>query len=146
MRRWDPEASASRPQGERPHRVSAAQPHSGVEVAARLVLCVVPVVDELAVYVDLLRSRIDTEWIATPDDEICELASVSKGSFYHLFNSKEELGLAVLEAFQARSERLMNGGPAPHVADPVDRASPWGHWAIDFLGTPSSLRGVFGRA
>jgi TetR/AcrR family transcriptional repressor of nem operon len=59
---------------------------------------------------------------ATTVDEVCDLASVSKGSFYHLFNSKEELGLAVLEAFQARSERLINEGPQAHVADPVDRA------------------------
>ena len=59
---------------------------------------------------------------ATTVDEICELASVSKGSFYHLFDSKEELGLAVLDAFQARSKRLINDGPQAHVVDPVDRA------------------------
>ncbi len=59
---------------------------------------------------------------ATTVDEICELASVSKGSFYHLFDSKEELGLAVLEAFQVRNQRLINAGPQAHIADPVDRA------------------------
>ncbi len=59
---------------------------------------------------------------ATTVDEICELSSVSKGSFYHLFDSKEELGLAVLEAFQVRNQRLINAGPQAHVADPVDRA------------------------
>jgi TetR/AcrR family transcriptional repressor of nem operon len=59
---------------------------------------------------------------ATTVDEICELAGVSKGSFYYLFGSKEELGLAVLDAFQARSERLINEGPQVTVADPVDRA------------------------
>jgi len=59
---------------------------------------------------------------ATTVDEICELASVSKGSFYHMFDSKEELGLAVLEAFQARNQRLITAGPQAHVADPEDRA------------------------
>ena len=59
---------------------------------------------------------------ATTVDEICERAGVSKGSFYHLFDSKEELGLAVLDAFQARNQRLINAGPQAHMADPVDRA------------------------
>ena len=59
---------------------------------------------------------------ATTVDEICELASVSKGSFYHLFDSKEELGLAVLEAFQARNQQLISEGPQADVSDPVDRA------------------------
>ena len=59
---------------------------------------------------------------ATTVDEICELAHVSKGSFYHAFATKEELGLAVLEAFRARNARLIAQGPQAHVADPVDRA------------------------
>ena len=59
---------------------------------------------------------------ATKVDEICELAGVSKGSFYHAFDSKEDLGLAVLEAFGERNARLIAGGPQAHVADPVDRA------------------------
>ena len=34
---------------------------------------------------------------ATTVDEICESAKVSKGSFYHSFSSKEELGIRLLE-------------------------------------------------
>ncbi len=59
---------------------------------------------------------------ATTVDEICELAAVSKGSFYHAFETKEELGLAVLDAFQGRNAQLISDGPQARVADPVDRA------------------------
>ncbi len=59
---------------------------------------------------------------ATTVDEICEMAGVSKGSFYHFFHSKEDMGLAVLEAFQARNDRLIADGPQAGVADPVERA------------------------
>lgn len=58
---------------------------------------------------------------ATTVDEICEAAGVSKGSFYHFFKSKEELGLAVLEAFYKRTmERLMEA-EFTKVTDPLAR-------------------------
>jgi len=47
---------------------------------------------------------------ATSVDDICSAAHVSKGSFYHSFASKEELGLAVLNAYyQHGLSRLRNG-------------------------------------
>ena len=36
-------------------------------------------------------------YAATTVDAICEKAALTKGSFYYFFDSKEELGLAVLE-------------------------------------------------
>jgi TetR/AcrR family transcriptional repressor of nem operon len=59
---------------------------------------------------------------ATTVDEICEAAGVSKGSFYHFFGTKEDLALAVLEAFQARNDRLIAAGPQGGVTDPTERA------------------------
>jgi len=38
-------------------------------------------------------------YAGTTVDEICAHAGVSKGSFYHSFQSKEELGLAALDTF-----------------------------------------------
>jgi TetR/AcrR family transcriptional repressor of nem operon len=47
---------------------------------------------------------------ATTVDEICENAKVSKGSFYHSFSSKEELGLSLLEWYhQGGAEKIFGG-------------------------------------
>ncbi len=52
---------------------------------------------------------------ATTVDEICDRGGVSKGSFYHFFSSKEELGLAVLDAFFERNRQVV--GRAPSAGD-----------------------------
>jgi len=44
-------------------------------------------------------------------DEICSRAGASKGSFYHFFESKSEIGEAVLEAWFTRVRAATEGGP-----------------------------------
>ena len=59
---------------------------------------------------DLMLSK---GFAATRVEEICAAAGVSKGSFYHFFVSKEDLGLEVVEAFYRREiERLIGGREA----------------------------------
>jgi len=52
---------------------------------------------------------------ATTVDEVCDLAGVSKGSFYHFFPSKEDLGLALLDAFFERNRMVL--GQIPEAPD-----------------------------
>lgn len=59
---------------------------------------------------------------ATTVDAICEKAGLTKGSFYHFFESKEELGLAVLDWSLQRGGRILAEGPHGEIADPVERA------------------------
>ena len=59
---------------------------------------------------------------ATTVDEICEEAGVSKGSFYHFFNKKEDLGLATLAHFFRRAVNEMQVGPFTQISDPIERA------------------------
>ena len=68
-----------------------------------------------------LRLMLDKGYAGTAVDEICETAEVSKGSFYHFFNSKEEIGLAALEAFVQGAARLMQSGPYHAIEDPIER-------------------------
>jgi len=60
-------------------------------------------------------------YTATSIDEICSAAGVSKGSFYHLFASKEEFGLAVLDDYYQRGVARVESGPFATIAEPVER-------------------------
>jgi TetR/AcrR family transcriptional repressor of nem operon len=40
--------------------------------------------------------------------ELCERANVNKGSFYHVFPSKQDLALEVIESFSAESAALLD--------------------------------------
>ncbi|MBF0145816.1 MAG: TetR/AcrR family transcriptional regulator [Magnetococcales bacterium] len=53
--------------------------------------------------------------------EICELAKVQKGSFYHFFASKNELALAVLDHFMAEAARPLMDLALASDLPPVDR-------------------------
>ena len=44
---------------------------------------------------------------ATTVDEICEAAKLTKGSFFHYFESKDELGKTVLERFCANGKQML---------------------------------------
>jgi len=54
--------------------------------------------------------------------EICKAAAVSKGSFYHFFHSKEQLGLAVLEEYFSSTFQSLMNGPFVEIDDPIQRA------------------------
>ena len=47
---------------------------------------------------------------ATTVDEICEAAKTSKGSFYHSFKSKEDLGLELLDQFWVNAKQVLGSG------------------------------------
>jgi TetR/AcrR family transcriptional repressor of nem operon len=67
------------------------------------------------------RLMLSKGYAATTVDEICEEAGLSKGSFYHFFPTKEEIGLAALEAFHQRGQKRLAEGPYASIADPVER-------------------------
>lgn len=58
---------------------------------------------------------------ATSVDEICKNSGVSKGSFFHYFKSKEELGLEVLKWYYAYAANLIMSGSFINETNPVDR-------------------------
>ena len=58
---------------------------------------------------------------ATTIDEIVEKAGVSKGSFYHAFPSKEEMGLVLLEWYQLGGVDRLMSGPFSSEKDPLKR-------------------------
>jgi TetR/AcrR family transcriptional regulator, transcriptional repressor for nem operon len=60
-------------------------------------------------------------YAATPVDAICEKAELTKGSFYYFFDSKEDLGLAVLDWSLRRGAQMLASGPYVRIADPVEK-------------------------
>ena len=67
---------------------------------------------------------------ATTVDEICAEADLTKGSFFHYFKSKDEIGEAALEHYFARQREKFAQAPFNGVADPLERL----HGLLDFIG------------
>lgn len=63
-------------------------------------------------------------------DAICELAGLSKGAFFHYFESKQDLAGAVLQAWVERGAKLFENAPFLQASTPLERL--FGY--IDFVG------------
>jgi TetR/AcrR family transcriptional regulator, transcriptional repressor for nem operon len=72
----------------------------------------------LAAALDLFLAR---GYTATSVDQICTRARVSKGSFYHLFATKEEVGLQVLNDYYERGTSRLRDGEYLQLDDPMHR-------------------------
>lgn len=66
---------------------------------------------------------------ATTVDEICKTASLTKGSFFHYFASKEQLGQTVLERYVSTMLQTFQAAPFLREDDPLQRV--YGY--VDFV-------------
>jgi TetR/AcrR family transcriptional repressor of nem operon len=57
----------------------------------------------------------------TTVDEICELAGVTKGTFFHYFESKEALAVSAAENWSSITGELFKSAPYHKHKDPLDR-------------------------
>jgi TetR/AcrR family transcriptional repressor of nem operon len=67
---------------------------------------------------DLIRAQ---GYAATTVDDICTAAGVTKGAFFYHFASKEQLGVAAIQRFEAMAEEIFRSAPFAAHADPRDR-------------------------
>src|SRR3979409_1990488 len=58
---------------------------------------------------------------ATTVDEICATAGFTKGSFFHYFESKEQLGKEVLDRFYFFLQQTVQQGSFRKKSDPLQR-------------------------
>jgi TetR/AcrR family transcriptional repressor of nem operon len=66
----------------------------------------------------LVRSK---GYSATRVDDICGVAGVTKGSFFHHFQSKDDLALAAAELWRHRARSLFAAMETTAAEDPLDR-------------------------
>jgi TetR/AcrR family transcriptional repressor of nem operon len=85
----------------------------------------------LAAALELMLAR---GYPATTVDEICQAAGVSKGSFYHFFDTKEQLALAALDAYLARVGQRVAEGPHSAIQEPRERALAFVDHIVDVAG------------
>jgi TetR/AcrR family transcriptional repressor of nem operon len=74
------------------------------------------------------RLMLEKGFPATTVDQICEASGVTKGAFFHYFESKEAVGRAVIERFVSDLVETFRSGPFREVADPLERVDAY----IDF--------------
>lgn len=86
------------------------------------------------------RLFLERSYQAVGVDELCRVTGIRKGSFYHYFSSKSELGKAVIDLHAAAFQRQLTGSPA---ATPAQKL----HAIPDAIGAiQSALEAQFGRA
>ncbi len=72
----------------------------------------------LDVSLTLIRAK---GYAATTVDDLCAAAGVTKGAFFHHFESKETLAVAAAEHFSAGAEALFAAAPYHRADDPLER-------------------------
>lgn len=66
---------------------------------------------------DIIRAR---GFTASSIDELCRSAAVTKGAFFHHFESKEALGVAAAQHWAVTTTAFFAGAPYHAPADPLD--------------------------
>jgi len=67
---------------------------------------------------DVIRTK---GFAATTIDDLCKVAGVTKGAFFHHFRSKESLGIAAAEFWAETTGALFENAPYHEPDDPLDR-------------------------
>ena len=80
-------------------------------------------------------------------DEVCRVAGLTKGAFFHYFRTKESLGMALLASWLGNGDAAFADAPFWSIPDPLDRL----HAYVDFViettesGPPGCLVGIFSQ-
>lgn len=76
-------------------------------------------------------------YTATTVDEICKEAGLTKGSFFHYFESKEDLGKAALDRFSGAMFQMMKDAPFNKREDPLKRVFGFLDFMLEIAKNPA---------
>jgi TetR/AcrR family transcriptional repressor of nem operon len=80
-------------------------------------------------------------YTATSVDDVCEAAGLTKGSFFHYFEGKEELGKLLVEHFFAARKQMFLSAPFRQKTDPRDRVLGYVDFLIEMTRHPGAAKG-----
>lgn len=80
-------------------------------------------------------------YAATTVDEICEDAGLTKGSFFHYFESKEDLGKAVLDRYISWVRQSLQEAVFQRESDPLRRLYRYFDFFIELAENPDLKNG-----
>ncbi len=80
-------------------------------------------------------------YTATSVEEICEAADLTKGSFFHYFPSKEDLGKAVLDRYMKTMFQDAHNAPFFKKSDPLQRLYGYIDYMIELSKDPTRRSG-----
>jgi TetR/AcrR family transcriptional repressor of nem operon len=78
---------------------------------------------------------------ATSVDDVCAAAKLTKGSFFHYFANKEQLGMEVAERFFAAKKELLLSAPFRRKKDPLERVLGYVDLLIEMSRRPEAGNG-----
>ena len=82
-------------------------------------------------------------YAATSVEDVCKAASLTKGSFFHYFTGKEELGRQVADEFYRRAQDGF-GPILTGIQDPLDRVQTYLNVRESLADDPAHLRCMLG--
>jgi TetR/AcrR family transcriptional repressor of nem operon len=75
-------------------------------------------------------------YTATSVDHICEAAGMTKGSFFHYFAGKEDLGKVVAQRFYSSFQQAAQSASSCQKRDPLDRVLGYADFLIETSHAP----------
>ena len=88
-----------------------------------------------------LRLMLAKGFAATSVEDICDEAALTKGSFFHYFETKEELGKAVLERFCRMQQERLEAAAFQRTRDPLERLDGMLEFMIQMSKEPMAKQG-----
>lgn len=88
--------------------------------------------------VELIRTR---GFNGTKVEDICQAAGVTKGGFFHYFESKDDLANGALATFTEAREELYRDAPFRRLSDPLERVFARLDFDRELIETSGKLKG-----